>query len=312
MKILVTGGAGFIGSNLCRKLIKDGYTLRMIDNLATGFYHNIEEIEGEMEFLKYDLRDLDQMKKAVDGVDYILHQAAVPSVPRSVKDPVTTTESNVNGTLHLFMAARDAGVKRVVYASSSSVYGDTPVLPKQEDMKPNPLSPYALSKLADEYLGKIFYNIYGLETVGLRYFNVFGPRQNPDSQYSAVIPKFIKRLNNDKPPIIYGDGLQSRDFTFIDNVIQANIKGMTAEGAAGKIFNIACGERHTVNDLAATIGKLMGKDNKPTHQESRPGDVKHSLADITAAREILGYDPQVTFQEGLRQTVEWYLENAEL
>lgn len=250
-KYLVTGGAGFIGSNIVEELVDRNESVRVLDNLSTGRRENIEPFMDKIEFIEGDLRDLDAVRKAVEGVDYVLHQGALPSVPRSIDEPLTTNEVNVNGTLKVLIAARDAGVKRVVYASSSSIYGNSEVLPKREDMPPNPLSPYAISKLAGENYCRIFYQIYGLETVCLRYFNVFGPRQDPTSQYSAVIPKFINAMLNGERPIIYGDGKQSRDFTFVANVVQANLLACEANGVAGELFNVACGERYTLLDLIA-------------------------------------------------------------
>ena len=241
------------------------------------------------------------------GVDYVLHQAAVPSVPRSVKDPLTSNSANVEGALNVLIAARDAGVKRVVYASSSSVYGDTPVLPKREDMKPDPLSPYAVSKLAGETYCKVFYHVYGLEIICLRYFNVFGPRQDPSSQYSAVVPKFIDALLNERSPVIYGDGEQSRDFTYIDNVVEANLLAAKAKNGIGETFNIACGERISINQLAMFLSEIIGIDIKPKHIDPRPGDVRHSLADITKARNLLKYEVKVKVKEGLERAVKWYM-----
>jgi len=249
------------------------------------------------------------VRRVAEGVDYILHQAALPSVPRSIADPLASNDSNVTGTLHLLIAARDAGVKRVVYASSSSVYGDNPTLPKREDMSPAPKSPYAVSKLAGEYYCRVFAQAYGLETVCLRYFNVFGPRQDPASQYAAVIPKFITALLRDEPPTIYGDGHQSRDFTYVSNVVRANLLAATAPDVSGRVFNVACGERYTVLDLVAVLTEILGTHITPVHTAPRPGDVRHSLADITAAREALGYRVEVNFHEGLRRTVAWYREH---
>ena len=307
---LVTGGAGFIGSHIVERLVQEGQHVRVIDNLSTGKWENIEPFLEEIEFIEGDIRDLELVRKAMDGVDYVLHQAAVPSVPRSVKDPVTTNSVNVEGTLNILIAARDAGVKRVVYASSSSVYGDTPVLPKHEDMKPQPRSPYAVSKLAGEFYCQVFYHVYGLETVVLRYFNVFGPRQDPESQYAAVVPKFIAALLRNEPPTIFGDGEQSRDFTYVENVVEANLLATQAKGpdVAGQVFNIACGTRITINKLAQMLAEIIGVDPelKPHYAPPRPGDVRHSLADISKAQKLLGYKIKVDFERGLQKTVEWY------
>ncbi|ODS40541.1 MAG: Vi polysaccharide biosynthesis protein VipB/TviC, partial [Candidatus Altiarchaeales archaeon WOR_SM1_79] len=247
--ILITGGAGFIGSNIAHRLLEEYYNVKIIDNFSTGSKKNIENIIEKVEFVRGDVRDMKLLKSIMEGVDYVLHQAAIPSVQRSINDPVSSNDANVNGTLNVLVAAKDTGVKRVVYASSSSVYGDTPTLPKKEDMVPGPKSPYAITKLTAEYYCKIFYEIYGLETVSLRYFNVFGPGQDPKSEYSAVIPKFITALLKDKQPTIYGDGLQTRDFSYIENVVDANILACKAKNASGKIFNIACGERISLNEI---------------------------------------------------------------
>lgn len=303
---LVTGGAGFIGSNICRELITNNCRVRVFDNFSTGKESNLSDISHSLEIIRGDLKDPDAVADAVKDIDIIFHQAALPSVPRSISNPQASNESNVTGTLNLLLAARDAGVRRLVYASSSSVYGDTEVLPKVETMKPDPLSPYAFTKLAGEYYCKIFNRIYNLQTVCLRYFNVFGPRQDPESQYAAAIPKFITELKNDRRPIIYGDGEQSRDFTYIQNVVNANLLAAEAEGAEGKIFNIACGQRITVNSLVEMLAEIMEKNMKPVHTERRQGDVKHSLADITQAKNILGYSPAITIKEGLEKTVKWY------
>ena len=307
---LVTGGAGFIGSHIVERLVQEGQHVRVIDNLSTGKRKNIEPFLEKIEFIEGDVRDLELVRKAMDGVDYVLHQAAVPSVPRSVKDPLTTNAVNVEGTLNILIAARDAGVKRVVYASSSSVYGDTPTLPKQEGMKPQPRSPYAVSKLAGEFYCQVFYHVYGLETVVLRYFNVFGPRQDPESQYAAVVPKFITALLRNEPPTIFGDGEQSRDFTYVENVVEANLLATQAKGTdvAGQVFNIACGTRITINKLAQMLAEIIGVDPElePHYAPPRPGDVRHSLADISKGQEFLGYHVKVDLFEGLKRTVDWY------
>ena len=303
---LVTGGAGFIGSHLVEELVKQGQRVRVIDNLSTGKKENIKPFLEKIEFIEGDIRDLEIVREAMDEVDYVLHQAAVPSVPRSVKDPLTSNSVNVEGTLNILIAARDAGVKRVVYASSSSVYGDTPVLPKHEDMKQEPRSPYAVSKLAGELYCQASYHVYGLETVALRYFNVFGPWQDPQSQYAAVVPKFITALLHGKPPMIFGDGEQSRDFTYIENVVAANLLAAKAPNVAGEAFNIACGERITINELARMLAEFIGVTTEPEHTPARSGDVLHSLADISKAKRLLGYEGKVGVHEGLKQTVEWY------
>ncbi len=306
---LVTGGAGFIGSNIAAELVKQGEEVRVLDNLATGKRENIAEIEEDIGFFQEDMTDLAAIRPAFADVDYVLHQAALPSVPRSVKDPISTTQANVNGTLNVLIAARDAGVKRVVYASSSSVYGKNPDLPKRESMRTQPISPYAASKLAGESYAAAFYEVYGLETVSLRYFNVFGPHQDPMSQYAAVIPIFVSRLLEGTRPVIFGDGEQSRDFSYIANVVHANLCAAQAPGAAGQVFNIACGQRSTVNELVQYLNEILGTDLEPEYTPERPGDVKHSLADISAAQEILGYKPQVQFPEGLKLATKWYTQN---
>jgi UDP-glucose 4-epimerase len=305
---LVTGGAGFIGSHLVRRLLADGERVRVIDNFSTGKRANLAEVLSSIELVEGDITDRATVTRAVDGVDYVLHQAALPSVPRSVKDPITTDFNNVRGTLELLVAARDAGVRRVVQACSSSAYGDTPTLPKVESMKPAPLSPYACSKAAGELYGCAFQHTYGLEYVGLRYFNVFGPRQDPTSQYAAVIPKFVTAYLRGEAPVIFGDGTQSRDFAFIDNVVQANLKACTAPEAAGHIFNIACGERTTLLEVLDQLAEIFGRRIEPRFEPARPGDVKHSLADIELSRRLLGYQPEIFFAEGLRRTVVWFRE----
>ena len=296
---LVTGGAGFIGSNIVEELIKRDECVKVLDNLSTGKRENIEPFMDKIEFIEGDIRNLDIVRKAMAGVDFVLHQAALPSVPRSINDPIATNEVNVNGTLNLLVAAKDAGVKRVIYASSSSIYGSSETLLKREDMPPTPLSPYAASKLAGENYCRIFYQIYGLETVCFRYFNVFGPRQDPTSQYSAVIPKFINAILNGKRPTIYGDGLQSRDFTYVANVVQANLLACEADGVAGDLFNVACGERHTILELVAELNEILEKDVEPIFAEPRKGDVRHSMA----AQRLLGYNPIIDFSNGLRKVI---------
>ena len=308
---LVTGGAGFIGSHLVERLVRDGKGVRIIDDLTTGKRENIEPFLSEVEFVHGDVRDLELLRRAMDGVDYVLHQAAIPSVPRSIDDPATTNSVNVEGTLNVLIAARDAGVKRVVYASSSSVYGDSPTLPKRETMRPEPLSPYAVGKLAGELYCQVFHRVYGLETVALRYFNVFGPRQDPESQYAGVVPKFINLLLAGDPPTIFGDGEQSRDFTYVQDVVDANLLAVEAEGVSGEVFNIACGERLTINRLVEILSDLVGAKRRPTYASPRPGDVKHSVADVAKAKALLGYTPAVTVQEGLKRTLDWILANRD-
>ena len=303
---LVTGGAGFIGSHIVEHLVKEGRPVRVLDNFATGKRENIEPFLGDIEMMEGDIRDPETCRRAVKGVSAVMHQAAIPSVPRSVADPFTTMEVGVQGTLTLLLAARDAGVERFVSASSSSVYGDTPTLPKVEAMPTNPLSPYALSKLTGEHLCRLFHQLYGLHTVSLRYFNIFGHRQDPTSQYAAVIPIFITALFRGESPTIFGDGEQSRDFTYVDNVVKANILAATSEKGAGEVMNIACGDRYTLLQLFQFIQEIIGTNLKPLHADPRPGDVKHSLADIDRARELLGYQPGIDLQEGLKKTVPWY------
>jgi len=304
---LVTGGAGFIGSNVVARLVKEeGSKVKVLDNFSTGKLENIAQFLDKIELIKGDLTNFNIVKKALKDVDYCLHQAALPSVERSVNDPLLSNEVNITGTLNILIAARDLGVKRVIYASSSAIYGDTPVLPKREDMKPSPLSPYALTKLTGEEYCRLFYSIYGLPTISLRYFNVFGPNQDPTSTYAAVIPKFITVMLTGKAPTIYGDGGQSRDFTFVENVVEANILATESNEGIGQTFNIACGQRVTINELAKNIAKILNTDVKPIHVEPRAGDVRHSLADISKAQNLLGYEPQVGFEEGLSRTVQWY------
>ena len=307
---LVTGGAGFIGSHIIKELLKREEKVRVLDNFSTGKRENIAPFLKEIELIEGDIRNPEVVKKAMKGVNYVLHQAALPSVSRSIKDPITTNEVNVLGTLNILMAAREAEVKKIVYASSSSVYGDTPHLPKREDAGVSPLSPYALSKLAGEEYSKLFTSLYGLEIVILRYFNVFGPRQDPTSQYAAVIPKFISSMLKGKRPTIYGDGEQSRDFTYVLNVVNANLLAITSKTKEG-IFNIACGKRITVNKLVTDLNKIVNTDIEPLYTNPRPGDVRHSQADISKAEEALCYKIGVDFEEGLKKTVEWFRREPE-
>ena len=303
---LVTGGAGFIGSNIARALVARGENVRILDNFATGRESNLEGLHDKVELVRGDLRDPAAVAKAIECAHYVLHQAALPSVPRSIEQPIEFNDVNVNGTLVLLQAARAAGVKRVVFAASSSAYGETPTLPKVETMNPEPLSPYAASKLAGEQYLRVFYQSYGLETVSLRYFNVFGPFQDPQSQYAAVIPRFITAALEGRQPVVFGDGLQSRDFCFIDNVVEANLLACTAPEAPGKVFNVACGQRTTLLEVLDLVASMTGTQIRAKHEPSRAGDVKHSLADISRARSVLGYPARVSFAEGLQRTVDWY------
>jgi nucleoside-diphosphate-sugar epimerase len=300
---LVTGGAGFIGSNMVERLVQQGERVRVLDDFSTGKRENLAPWLDRIELIEGDIRDPEAVRRAMQGADYVLHQAALPSVPRSVADPVSTHQVNATGTLNVLLAARDAGVKRLVYASSSSVYGNSPELPKREDMPTHPLSPYAASKLAGENYCRAFWQVFGLETVCLRYFNVFGLRQDPASQYAAVIPRFITAMLDGRHPVIYGDGTQSRDFTYVENVVQANLLACHAEEVAGEVFNVACGERFTLLDLVRELEEVMGKKAEPEFAPPRPGDVKHSLAAIGKAGERLGYVPAARFEEGIRHTV---------
>jgi UDP-glucose 4-epimerase len=303
---LVTGGAGFIGSHICERLLKEGHDVRVLDNLFSGKESNLEHLGGEVDLVRGDIRDAQTVAEAMKGVHIVFHEAALGSVPRSVADPVTTHEVNITGTLNILLAARDAGVRRVVYASSSSVYGETVELPKHEGITPQPLSPYALSKLAGEHYITVFNHVYGFEAVALRYFNIFGTRQDPESQYAAVIPRFITALLEGKPPVIYGDGLQSRDFTYVENVVEANLLASEAEGIAGKAFNVACGGRYSLLDLLDNIKQIIGSDIQPIHEPSRAGDVRDSQASIEAAARGFAYRVKVDFDEGIRRTVDWY------
>jgi UDP-N-acetylglucosamine/UDP-N-acetyl-alpha-D-glucosaminouronate 4-epimerase len=303
-KYLVTGGAGFIGSHLVRRLLAEGMTVRVVDNLSTGHVARLSELLGAIEFIEGDLADDEVSQKAVKGIEYVLHQAALPSVQRSVQDPVGTNRANVTATLRLLESSRQAGVRRFVYAASSSAYGDTAVLPKKEEMTATPLSPYAVQKLVGEQYCKLYYDLYGLETVSLRYFNVFGPHQDPCSDYSAVIPKFTTRLLAGETITVYGDGEQSRDFTYIDNVVEANILALDAPNAAGNMCNIGCGERISLKQLVALLEKQLAISAQVTHAPPKAGDVRHSLADISRAKQILGYEPRIMVEEGLCRTIE--------
>jgi len=303
---LITGGAGFIGSNLVEELLNRGEKVTVLDNFSTGHRENLKPFINDLELVEGDIRSLSTVYRAVDGVDYVLHQAALPSVQRSVEDPMTTNEVNITGTLNVLIASRDRNVKRVVFASSSSVYGNNNVLPKQEDMKPDPLSPYAAAKLTGEKYCKIFAEVYGLSTVVLRYFNVFGPRQDPTSQYSAVIPKFIYLMKNNKVPTIFGDGEQSRDFTFIKNVVHANLLACKSSDLIHEIFNCACQEQISVNQLVHYLNEILETDIKPNYDKPRSGEVKHSLADVSKARRLLNFYPEVNVKQGLNKTVAWF------
>jgi nucleoside-diphosphate-sugar epimerase len=302
---LVTGGAGFIGSHLCDELVRRGETVRVVDSLITGKRQNLAHLP-QVEFIEGDLASLDVAKRAVNGIDFVLHQAAIPSVPRSVDDPITSNRANVDASLNLLVAARDAGVRRVVYAGSSSAYGNSATLPKVETMATAPLSPYALQKLVAEQYGQMFTSLYGLETVTTRYFNVFGPRQDPSSPYSGVISLFISALCEGKRPTIYGDGEQTRDFTYVANVVDGVLRASQAPGASGEVINVATSGRISLNQLFRTIRDLVGGTVEPVYQEPRAGDVRDSQADISKARRLLGYEPTVSFEQGLKATVEWY------
>jgi nucleoside-diphosphate-sugar epimerase len=301
---LVTGGAGFIGSHQAEELVRRGQTVRVADNLATGHRHNLAHLSG-VEFLEGDLADMAFATRAVAGMDYVLHQAAIPSVPRSVKDPLSSNRANVDGTLNVLLAARDAGVKRLIFAGSSSEYGDSPTLPKHENMPSSPLSPYALQKVMGTEYCRMFTRLYGFETVVIRYFNVFGPRQDPGSPYSGVISLFATALIEGRQPVIYGDGEQTRDFTYVANVVDGVLRACEAPKAAGEAINVACGLRISLNELLRTMNKIVGTDLQAIYKEARAGDVRDSQADITKARTLLGYTPLVGLEDGLRHTLEW-------
>jgi nucleoside-diphosphate-sugar epimerase len=310
MIYLITGGAGFIGSHLVDSLLARQERVRVVDNFATGKRDALVPLQGRIEIIEGDIRYLNVAQEAVKGVDYVIHLAALPSVQRSVRTPIESNDVNVIGTLNLLIAARDANVRRVVFGASSSAYGNSEVLPKVETMTADPLSPYAVNKFTGELYCKVFTRVYGLETVSLRYFNVFGPRQDPTSQYSAVIPRFIQAILADQRPVIFGDGEQSRDFTYIQNVVDATQLACRARDVAGETMNIASGERITLNELVKTIGRLLGKKAEPVYESERPGDVRHSKADIGKARQLLGYQPSVNVEEGLRLTAEWFRKNG--
>jgi UDP-glucose 4-epimerase len=306
---LVTGGAGFIGSNLVDKLLQRGDKVRVLDNLSTGHMENVAAVRDRIDFLEADICNLEQIRPCFAGVDYVLHMAALPSVPRSVADPLSANKVNIEGTLNVLLASRDAKVKRVVFAASSAAYGDNPILPRVESHPPRPMSPYALTKVAGEYYCQVFANIYGLETVALRFFNIFGPRQDPHSQYTGVLSKFITAYIKGTTPTIFGDGEQSRDFTYIDNVVDANLRACTAPGAPGKVINVGVGGRFTLNQTIGLLNQIFGKQVTPRYEPPRRGDVLHSQADMSLARQVLGYEPRVTYEQGLRKTVEWYVKN---
>ena len=304
---VVTGGAGFIGSHIADALTRNGLRVRVIDDLSTGHSENLDEITGDVEFTDGSVADEQLLKKVLDGAELVFHEAAIPSVPRSVEHPRQSHVASVDGTFNLLLAARDQKVRRVIYAASSSAYGDQPTLPKKEEMLPDPLSPYAVAKLVGEYYCQVFARVYGMETISLRYFNVFGPRQDPGSQYSGVVSRFISVLLSNQQPIIYGDGEQSRDFTYIDNVIDANLRAASVTSGFGSVVNVANGERITLNQLLEELKAIVGKPEvKAEYHEARVGDVRHSLADISRARELLGYQPLVGLREGLQRTIDWW------
>jgi UDP-N-acetylglucosamine/UDP-N-acetyl-alpha-D-glucosaminouronate 4-epimerase len=303
-RYLVTGGAGFIGSNIVDELVRRGEEVTVLDNLSTGRRENVEHARDRITWHEGDIRDLEKIRPLFQSIDYVIHEAALPSVPRSIADPISSNEVNISGTLNVLVAARDAGVKRVVFAASSSAYGDHPVLPRVETHSPRPLSPYAVSKLTGEFYCRIFTDLYGLETAALRYFNIFGPRQNADSPYTGVLSIFIAAYFRHQVPTIFGDGEQSRDFTFVDNTVDATLRACTAPAAAGKVINVGTGERHSLNETVKLLNEIFGRRIVPNYGPARPGDVRESHADITLARELLGYEPHVPFEDGLRRTVE--------
>ncbi len=303
---LVTVGAGFIGSHIVDELLRRGESVRVIDNLSTGHAENLAAVRQRIDWHENDIRDLDVIRPWFEGVNYVIHLAAIPSVPRSVEDPLTSNAVNIDGTLNILVAARDASVKRVVFSASSAAYGDHPELPRVESQEPRPLSPYALAKLAGEYYCQIFTRVYGLETVALRYFNIFGPRQAPDSAYSGVLSLFIAAYQRGEIPAIYGDGEQSRDFTYVDNAVDATLRACTATGPVGKVINVGTGERHTLNETIFLLNNIFGRQVTPRYGVPRAGDVNHSHANIALARELLGYEPKIRFEEGLKKTVAWF------
>lgn len=306
MDYLVTGGAGFIGSHLAASLVEQGAGVRVLDNFSTGKRENLAPILGKIDLVEGDITDPRICAHACAGVRFVLHQAALPSVPKSIADPVSSHRTNVDGTFNMLLAARDAGVRRFVFAASSSAYGESPALPKTESMPTQPLSPYAVQKLAGENYCRVFAEVYGLETLSMRYFNVFGPRQDPASQYAAAIPAFVTAIIGDRPPTVYGDGEQTRDFTYIENVIKANLAAARATKTHGEVLNIACGEPVTVNAIIREINTILGKDVRPEYVAQRPGDIKHSWADISLAAEKIGFAPAIPLAEGLRRTIVWY------
>ena len=306
LRVLVTGGGGFIGCHQVNRLLDDGHDVRVLDNFATGRRENLVDVLNNVELVEGDMQSYERVHNAVRGCEVVLHQAALPSVPRSVQDPLTSNATNVTGTLNVLLASRDEAVRRVVFGSSSSIYGANPELPKRENMVPLPISPYAVAKLAGEGYCRSFHEVFGLETVSLRYFNVFGPRQDPLSQYAAVIPNFTTALLEGKRPVVYGDGEQSRDFTYVENVVDGNVLAMSADGAAGKVFNVSAGARLSLNGLLDILRELTGSDAEAEYTETRPGEVRHSQADISLAEGELGYKPAVSVQEGLSRTVAWY------
>jgi nucleoside-diphosphate-sugar epimerase len=306
MKFLVTGGAGFIGSHITDALIENNDNVKIIDDFSSGRMENLERVLNKIELIKGDIRNKELVAKAVEGVDYVLHQAALRSVPKSLANPELYNDVNINGTLNILTAARNAKVKRVVIASSSSIYGEVDKFPEKEDFLPLLISPYGLTKLAGEYYSRIFSMIYGLETVNLRYFNVFGPRQSLENEYAVVIPKFITCILRNEPPPIHGDGKQTRDFTYVENVVQANIKSAITSGIKCEVFNIACGKAYTVLDIVKYVNKVLGKDIKPAFGPIRAGDAKHTLADISKAKKLIGFKPEIGFEEGLKRTIEYF------
>ncbi|PIW66977.1 MAG: LPS biosynthesis protein WbpP [Candidatus Omnitrophica bacterium CG12_big_fil_rev_8_21_14_0_65_43_15] len=309
-KFLVTGGAGFIGSHIAGALVRDGNKVVVLDDFSSGRRENLSEIMSKIELIEGDIRDKKAVAKAVSGVDYVLHQAALRSVPKSMLDPQAYNDVNITGILNILQVAKEAKVKRVVFASSSSIYGETDKLPQKEDAQPLLISPYALSKLAGEYYCRIFSLMFGIEAVSLRYFNVFGPRQSLENEYAVVIPKFITCILKDEQPPIHGDGKQTRDFTYVENVVQANLKAVTAKGAVAEVFNVACGKAYSVLDIVTYVNKILKKSIKPKLGPIRPGDVKDTLADISKAKRILGFDPKIGFEEGLQKTVDYFRKTA--